>query len=124
MPNRMEEEALERLSRELRLQIGRGVYRPGDELPFPYELAKQKLVNPRRLDTVFKKLTEDGIAVDYGEERYMVSNEAPALCAAWLREMASDRIMHILDSLEQGGSSRTEITELMEAVLKQWKEDE
>jgi len=100
------------------LDIGRGALRPGDALPAPEELARQLLVNPRKVAAAYERLAAAGVAEGAGAEACTVSSGGPERARAWLVEEFRDDLASRLRELRGAGCDLCELRRAADALLQ------
>lgn len=84
----------DKLYRDLLMAIARGTHRAGELLPAETTFAHERSISPNKVTAAYRRLEEDGVALDYGEHRIMLVAEASARARAALLRAAVEDLEH------------------------------
>lgn len=106
------------VSRLLCFEIARGRYRPGDKLPALAALARELLINPRKVEAAYEALARADL-VDLSENgEYVVREDAPEKARHRLARHAEEDLRTIRDELRKAGFSPDEIGAIFQRTLE------
>ncbi|MCS7082461.1 MAG: GntR family transcriptional regulator [Bacteroidetes bacterium] len=107
----------QRLAQELRYEIARGAYKPGERLPAIRDLARRLGVSPRIVHQAYRELAQEGwIALRVGRGA-VVLQQQPTLSKAERLERGAAVLEQTLRQLIPLGLSAREILHLLEEQL-------
>lgn len=107
-------------------EIARGTYPPGDALPAPHLLAKERILNPRVVESVYARLVEAGVlvAVSVADDQtprdqptaYQTAHDAQRLARGCLLRWAREEVRDLVRALGRAGLSGEDVQRVFREV--------
>ena len=85
--------------------VARGIWSPGDLMPAPHVLAKERILNPRIVESAYGKLVELGLLVALPDGRHRIADGARRLARDRLVEWAEEDVKDLIRALRSAGVS-------------------
>ena len=112
----------EQIRNQIRALIGRGVLRPGDQLPTVRQLAADLRINFNTVARAYRLLEEDGlISVQHGRGTFVLAPTSSEAEASLKRQTLALLAQNLAKQAREMGFSLDETTE---ALRRAWQEDE
>lgn len=94
-------------------EIARGAWSPGDETPSPHLLAKQRILNPRIVESAYAKLVEGGLLIALPGGGHQTADGAQPLARACLLRWAKEEVTDLVSGLRRAGLSDEDVQRLL-----------
>jgi|SRR5882724_3965178 len=108
----------DQIVRRVWLEIARGAYREGETLPAPESVARDLLVNPRRVQAAYRRLTTDGLVAQVKGQGYVIQPGAREQARTRLVDSFCNGLQASLTELREVGCSTTQLQAAMETALR------
>jgi DNA-binding transcriptional regulator YhcF (GntR family) len=107
----------DQIVRKFWLEIARGAYREGETLPPSGSIARDLLVNPRKVQAAYRRLGTDGIVAQMKGQGHVVQPEAREKARARLAEHLRDGLRAALVELREVGCSPQQLRTAIDAAM-------
>ncbi len=112
----------EQIATRLKFAIGRGSFKPNEQLPSVRAFARKLLVNPNTIVRVYRELERDGLVRTWKGKGVFVSEDAPARCDGAGLEAVEKSLLEAIDMARQAGLGARELDALYRAFLRErWR---
>jgi DNA-binding transcriptional regulator YhcF (GntR family) len=108
----------DQIVRKLWLEIARDAYREGETLPTSGSIARDLLVNPRRVQAAYRRLVTDGMVAQTKTQGFIVQSAAREIARAKLAENLRDGLRTALSELREVGCSTQQLMAIINSVLE------
>ena len=108
----------DQIVRRVLLQIARGAYREGETLPPPQSVARDLLVNPRRVQAAYRRLSSNRLVVQVKGQGYLIQPDAREEARTRLVDCFCDRLHASLTELREVGCSTAQLQAAIDTVLR------
>lgn len=109
----------DQIVRNLHLEIGRGTYRAGELLPPVESLARDLLINPRKVTAAYEKLCTEGVASFNPGEGFRLKVDAAERTRLKLLEDFEMDLRATLQTLRQAGCPAAQTQEILQTAQHQ-----
>ena len=108
----------DQIVRRVWVEIARDAYREAETLPPPESVARDLLVNPRRVQAAYRRLSADGLVTHIKGQGYLIQPGAREQARARLVDCFCNRLQASLTELQEVGCSPAQIQAAIDAVLR------
>jgi len=97
-------------------EIARGALSPGDAMPSPHVLAKERILNPRAVEAAYATLVEAGVLVSLSGGDHQIADDAQPLARDCLLKCAEEDVRDLVSALRRAGVSNQAVQRLLREV--------
>ncbi|MBI2375523.1 MAG: hypothetical protein HYV07_16120 [Deltaproteobacteria bacterium] len=108
----------EDLQEELLEMICRGTYQLGDELPPPADLARSRLLNPRRVLDAYGQLTTLGVLLHFDGDQFVVAQGGTEAARRAVTARTVGRLEALIRLMKRSGLSDLDVDAAFEAAKR------
>ncbi len=97
-------------------EIARGAWSPGDAVPSPHVLAKERVLNPSVVESAYAKLVKLGLLVALPGGDHQTADDARPRARDCLLDWAEEDVRDLARALRRAGVSREAVQRLFREV--------